>query len=128
VIQALAQELARAQPFPILADSLAVIQSPFWQSRLLRWRVRSTLDLRTFSEQVERALAAEGIRAHFPLEGGWLPRYVTALEDVRAGDVDGFEDGCSFPCRLFDARRLVFSMIEEGHRFRILGRICLAGD
>jgi len=121
VIQSMMEELTGVDPFPILADSLALMEHQFWQSRLLRWRVQSTLELRSFSSRLERVLSWEGIRPHFPSERGWLPRYVTALEGVLERGVGAAEDALPLPYRLFCARRLVFSVIEQGKRFRIIG-------
>lgn len=121
VIQSVMKELTGVDPFPVLADSLALMEHQFWQSRLLRWRVQSTLELRSFSSRLERVLSSEAIRPHFPSERGWLPRYVTALEGVLEKEVGAAEDALPLPYRLFCARRLVFSVIEEGKSFRIIG-------
>jgi len=126
VIQSLAQQLAEGRSLPIVAESLEIVEHPFWRSRLLRWRVPNRLDLTTFCRRLEQVLDRKGIRVHFPSTQGWLPGYVTALEDVPDGGEDGIDDRFSFPDHLFDARRVVFSLVEGRERFRILEEIELA--
>ena len=112
--------LASVEPFPILAEDLVLMEHQFWRSRLLRWRVRGTAELRSFCEELEQGLICEGIRPDFPSELGCRPRYVTALKGVENGQAGLVETGRGYPCRLFEARRVVFSLIEKGRRFRIL--------
>lgn len=128
VIASLVAALEETKPLAVHAASLVVMEHGFWQSRLLRWRVQSRLELKLLGRRLEQVLSSEGIRPHFPLMRGWLPRYVTALEDVPEGEFDAAEGERSFPCRLFEARRMVFSAVEERRRFRILGRVRLGGD
>ncbi|MGD2179011.1 MAG: hypothetical protein PVG71_14450 [Anaerolineae bacterium] len=120
-------ELGALRSFSVVAVSLAQMEHPFWGSRLLRWRIGATAGLRAFCKAVEGLLFERGIVPHFPLEGGWEPQYVTALEEIEAGELDGRRDVLRFPCRLFEARRVVLSRVEGQRRFRTLGESGLEG-
>ncbi|MEA3377835.1 MAG: hypothetical protein U9R72_16730 [Chloroflexota bacterium] len=120
-------ELGALRPFSVVAVSLAQMEHPFWESQLIRWRVPATADLRAFCGAVEGLLVEKEIVPHFPLERGWEPRYVTALEETGAGELDRCREELRFPCRLFEAQRVVLSRIEAQRTFRTLGESGLGG-
>ena len=73
LIQRLAKRLAGMSPTPIIATSLVQFESPFWGTRLLRWRIEPTDPLRRFQATLEAALASLGIAPHYPSGVNWEP-------------------------------------------------------
>ena len=126
VIQRLRSELVAVGPFPIVAVSLVQLDHSFWQSRLLRWRIQGSDDLRRFGIIVEDALVTVGITPHFLYTAGWEPTLATALEAIPEVNLDSYLGDMSFPHRLFIARQVVLSRIKGRGDFEILETIPLS--
>jgi hypothetical protein len=126
VVRRLRSELAAVQPFPVVAVSLVQLTHPFWGSRLLRWRIGGSDDLRRLGTIVEGTLVALGITPHFSVALGWKPTLVTALEAVPEVDLDRYRGDVAFPHHLFVARQVVLSLIKGRGEFEILGTIRLS--
>lgn len=126
VIRNLQSALLTVQPFPIIAVSLIQLDHPFWQSRLLRWRIQGTSELQCFGATVEEALVTMGITPHFSHTSGWRPTLVTALEAIPEANLDRHLGGMLFPHHLFVARQVVLSRIKGRGDFQILGTIQLS--
>lgn len=121
----LEEKLITVGPFDVVAVSLVQIEHPFWQSRLLRWRIRGSGPLRHFEELLEGILLAEGVTPHFLSTLGWRPMYVTALEATPEVALERYLEDMSFPHRLFTGQQVVLSKIREGRAFDILQTIQL---
>jgi hypothetical protein len=123
VIASLRAALSGSRPLPIHATAFIDSASPFWQTRLLRWRIEPTDELLAFRALVDRTLRDQGIAPHYP----WTGFHVTALEGVagRDGDAPSFEDG--LPRSLFVARQVVLSHLRAGFEFDLLAGVDLAG-
>lgn len=121
IIQHLEARLATVPPVPVVAVSMIQIEHRFWQSRLLRWRIRVTDRVQHLVTAIEDGLVAAGIDPHFPRDSGWMPTLVTALEGVLPGEEP--EPRLSeevFPLHLFTGRRVVLSRILGHREFEIL--------
>ena len=121
LVSALQLTLADFPAFPLVAEGLKSVSHSFWESCLLRWRIRSTEPLEEFLRLLQLTLSAQGVEAHFPLQAGYRPQLVTALEGVV---------GCERrltcePHYLFTASRVVFSEIRGRGDFKILSVIRL---
>jgi hypothetical protein len=125
LIRRLRRALVAFRPFPIVAVSLVQSCHRFWGSRLLRWRIRGSNELRRFGIMVEDTLVAVGVRPHFAVASGWEPTVVTALEAIAEVDLDGHLGHMPFPHHLFVARRAVLSRIRGRGEFEILETIRL---
>jgi hypothetical protein len=123
VIASLRAALSGSRPLSIRATSFIDSGSPFWQTRLLRWRIEPTDELLAFRALIDRTLQGQGIAPHYP----WTSFHVTALEGVigREGDALSFEDG--LPRSLFVARQVVLSRLRGQFEFDLLAEIDLAG-
>ena len=143
IVQHLRTHLAAIQPFPITADSLVLFESRFWQSRLLRWRIQVTPDVRRFTRLVENGLVAAHVAPprllrpvtgssvgtlHFSPPSGWVPTLVTALEAIPRANLDRHLSEIAFPQHLFTGRQVVVSKIIGERQFDILETIQLADD
>jgi hypothetical protein len=126
IIQHLTDNLAAVQPFPLTAGSLVQFESRFWQSRLLRWRIEASADLRRMARGVDDGLVAAGVTLHHPQTSGWVPSLVTALEAIPAVDFDLHRRDIAFPQYLFTGRQVVLSRIAGHREFEILEAIQLA--
>ena len=125
LVQHLRSNLAAIQPFAVTAGSLVQVESRFWQSRLLRWRILVTTDVRRFGRLVEDGLVATGVAPHFPHSSGWVPTHVTALEAIPSVDLDRHLSRQHFPQHLFTGRQVVLSKIIGPRQFDILETIQL---
>jgi hypothetical protein len=123
LIRLLRSGLVVVRPFSIVAVSLVQLEHPFWRSRLLRWCIQSSDDLRRLGRIVERTLAAVGIAPHFSLASGWEPTLLTALDGIPEVDLERNLDDIPFPHHLFTARRVVLSRIRGHRQFEILETI-----
>ena len=128
LVRLLRRGLGAVRPFPIVAVSLIQYESPFWRSRLLRWRIRPSDDVRRLGRIVERTLAAVGIAPHFSLASGWEPTLLTALDGIPEVDLERNLDDIPFPHHLFTARRVVLSRIRGHRQFEILETIRLSAS
>jgi hypothetical protein len=128
LVRLLRSELVAVRPFPIVAVSLVQLEHPFWRSRLLRWRIQSSDDLRRLGRMVERALGAVGIRPHFSSASGWEPTLLTALDGIPEVDLGRYRDDIPFPHHLFTARRVVLSRIRGHRQFEILETVRLSAS
>jgi hypothetical protein len=126
LIQHLRGALVAVRPFPIVAVSLVQSYHGFWDSRLLRWRIRGSGELRRFGLIVEDALAAAGITSHYSIASGWEPTRVTALEAIPEVDLGRQPEGISIPHHLFVARQVVLSRIRGRGDFEILETVQLS--
>jgi hypothetical protein len=121
IIQYLEARLATVRPVPLVAVSMIQIEHRFWQSRLLRWRIRVTDRLQHLVTAIEDGLVAARIAPHYPRDSGWMPTLVTALEGVLPEEEP--ERRLSeevFPLHLFTGRRVVLSRILGHREFEIL--------
>jgi len=125
IIQHMKANLATIQPFPITAISLSTSEHHFWQSRLLRWHIKITNDVRRFVRLVEDGLTAVEISPHFPQAEGWMPTRVTALEAIPGEDLDSRLSVTEFPQHLFTGRQVILSKIIGPRQFEILETIQL---
>jgi 2'-5' RNA ligase len=125
VIQELRQRLTGLPPIPIRAAAVKTVDHSFWRTRLLRWKIEVTDDLRRLLAQIEAGLQAAGVQPHYPLGQGWVPTLVTALEDVDgAVHLPGPNPAPQF---LFTARTASVSQITGWREFNVLERIPLRG-
>ena len=67
-------------PFPITALSYVPLYSAFREVNLLKWRIRTDVELYRFTMLVDGVLEAAGIQSIYPQ--GWVSSLVTALEDI----------------------------------------------
>jgi hypothetical protein len=123
LIRHLRRALVAVRPFLIVAVSLVEAYHRFWGSRLLRWCIQGSDDLRRFEGIVEDALVAAGVRPHFSVTSGWEPTLVTALEAIPEVDLDRHPGDVSLPHHLFVARQVVLSRIKGRREFEILETI-----
>jgi hypothetical protein len=128
IVQRLGDSIAALQPFHITASSLVEMEHPFWQTRLLRWRIQVTDDVRRFVQLVERGLVAGGVRPHFSYTSGWVPTLVTALEAIPKLDLEHPPAGIPFPQYLFTGRQVRLSKIVGRRQFEILATIPLTDE
>jgi hypothetical protein len=126
LVRLLRSGLVAVRPFSIVAVSLVQLEHPFWRSRLLRWRIQSSDDVRRLGRIVERALGAVGITPHFAPASGWEPTLLTALDGIPEVNLERYQDDIPFPHHLFTARRVVLSRIRGYRQFEILGTVRLA--
>ncbi|MCP4541418.1 MAG: hypothetical protein GY832_30175 [Chloroflexi bacterium] len=128
IVQHLEINLATIRPFPLTANSLAQIKSQFWRTRLLRWRIRVTDDVRRFAQLVEEGLIAAGTSPHFSHASGWVPTLITALEAILKVDFEHRPTDTTFPQYLFTGRQVVLSRIAGRRQFEILKIIQLTEE
>ena len=126
VMRRLRSQLVAVGPFPIVAVSLVQLDHSFWQSRLLRWRIQGTGDLRRFGMIVEDVLVTMGVTPHFLPTSGWEPTQVTALEAIPEVNLDSYLGDMVFPQHLFVARQVVLSRIRDREDFEILETVQLS--
>jgi hypothetical protein len=116
IIQQLEAKLVVVPPVPVVAASMIQVEHRFWQSRLLRWRIRVTDRVQHLVKAIEDGLVAARIDPHFPHDSGWMPTLVTALEGILPGeDPERRLNEEVFPLHLFTGQRVVLSRIM-GHR------------
>lgn len=121
IIQNLEGRLAAVPPVPVVAASMIQVEHPFWQSRLLRWRITVTDRVQCLIKAIEDGLVAASIDPHFPRDSGWMPTLVTALEGILPGeDPERRLSKEVFPLHLFTGRRVVLSRILSHREFEIL--------
>ena len=124
MIRHLVECLSNFPPFPIIADSLVLVHPPFWQSYMLRWKIRMTGEWWSFVESIDNMLEPIGCLPHYSIEE---PATCTALEM----DSETAVEGCSapgLPCCLFSARRFTLSQIKHEREFEILAMTNMSTD
>lgn len=109
-----------ASPTTLIASGLIERYHPFWESRLLRWEIQLTEELKRLLETIEDILTSSGIRPHYPSSTGWKPTQVTALEDIPEARPTDPTGAVHFPRPLFTVRKVALSRIETGRTFTIL--------
>jgi hypothetical protein len=130
LIQNLSDILERFHPFPITAVSFVPLYSAFREVNLLKWRIRTSVELYEFTMKVDGVLEAAGIRSIYP--PGWVSSLVTALEDIPDLCFDRHELNQDlrlakepFPRHLFTANEIALSRVKGPEEFEILERITL---
>ena len=93
--------LQQTDPFPIVAEGLIQLNSPFWLRRLLRWQIQLSDPILNFVEMLEHVLIKVGIQPDFPLHETWRPNRVTALEYIPEIDLDDSQQRFGLPYHLF---------------------------
>ena len=125
LLQELQKQLANLPPFPVRAHCLELVEHPFWEFCVLRWDLHRTAPMWRFARSVENALLRSGMTPHYPCDDGWRP-HVTALEAIPSPN--GFHfNGTHQGERLYTARRVTLSQLQQGKRFQILATIELMG-
>ena len=119
-------------PFPITALSYVPLYSAFRDVNLLKWRIRTNVELYQYTMLVDEVLEATGIQSVFP--PGWVSSLVTALEDIPELCYDRQELNRDlqlakepFPRHLFTANEIALSRVKGPEEFEILERISFNG-
>lgn len=121
IIHHLEARLAIVPPVSVIATAVVQMEHPFWQSRLLRWRIRVTAEVRHLIESIEDGLVAARVAPHFPRDSGWVPTLVTALEGISLEEnLNRRLSEDPFPLHLFAGRWVVLSSILGQREFEIL--------
>lgn len=132
-IQRLLQNLADrlengCHPFPITALSYVPLYSAFRDVNLLKWRIRTNVELYKYTMLVDEVLEAIDIHSVFP--PGWVSSLVTALEDIPELCYDRQELNQNlqlakepFPRHLFTANEIALSRVKGPEEFEVLERI-----
>ncbi|RMH68382.1 MAG: hypothetical protein D6675_16220 [Gemmatimonadetes bacterium] len=123
LIHHLRERLMTYPPFTLTAVSLISFYAEFWQSYLLRWKIRTTEPLHRFRLTVEEALHKIDITPHYP--SNWNPTLVTALEEISILKTERYLAAMNFPYQLFRVRQVVLSKINGVNNFEILETIPL---
>jgi hypothetical protein len=130
LIQNLADRLERFHPFPITAMSYVPLYSAFREVNLLKWRIRTSVELYEFTMLVDKVLDTIGIQCIYP--PGWVSSLVTALEDIPEIIYDRHELNQSlqiakepFPRHLFTANEVALSRVKGPEEYETLERITL---
>ena len=131
LIQNLSDRLENMSPFPITALSYVPLYSAFRDVNLLKWRIRTNVELYQYTMAVDGVLDASGIQSIFP--PGWVSSLVTALEDIPELCYDRQELNRNlqlakepFPRLLFTANEIALSRVKGPEEFEILERILLS--
>jgi len=124
LIERLENDLAWIRPFPVTAESLVMLEPPFWQMRMLRWVVSAPEELWNLGCAMNRALVETGAKP-FYLGEDWKPTTITALEDIPDKDVSGYLETAPFPLYLFTVRNVILSEIVGRGQFEILKTVRL---
>ena len=124
----LVESLSHFHPFSIMTDSLVMVHPPFWQSYMLRWKIRMTEEWWAFVESINSVLEAIECFPHYSIEE---PATCTALEmDVEKNVADGSMLG--LPCCLFSAQRITLSQLtkvgKHEREFEILATVHLSAE
>ena len=130
LIKNLADHLERFRPFPITAVSYVPLYSAFREVNLLKWRIRTDVELYRFTMLVDGVLETAGIHSIYPQ--GWVSSLVTALEDIPELCYDRHELNQNlqlakepFPRHLFTANEIALSRVKGPEEYEILERIAL---
>jgi hypothetical protein len=115
-------------PFPITALSYVPLYSAFRDVNLLKWRIRTNVELYQYTMLVDSVLEATGIQSIFP--PGWVSSLVTALEDIPELCYDRQELNHDlqmakepFPRHLFTANEIALSRVKGPEEFEVLEKI-----
>jgi hypothetical protein len=130
LIQNLSDLLERFHPFPITAVSYVPLYSGFRELNLLKWRIRTSVELYEFTMGVDDVLYAARVHSIYPQ--GWVSSLVTALEDIPELCFDRYELNQNlqlakepFPRHLFTANEVTLSRVKGPEEYEILKRITL---
>jgi hypothetical protein len=130
LIQNLSDLLERLEPFPLTAVSYVPLYSAFREVNLLKWRIRTNVELYEFTMKVDSVLEGVGIHSIYPQ--GWVSSLVTALEDIPELCYDRQELNKSlqlvkepFPRHLFTVNEIALSQVKGPEEYEILERIAL---
>ena len=128
LIRDLSDRLERFRPFPITAVSYVPLYSAFREVNLLKWRIRTDVELYRFTMLVDGELESAGIHSIYPQ--GWVSSLVTALEDIPELCFDRHELNQNlqvakepFPRHLFTANEIALSRVKGPEEYEILERI-----
>ena len=128
LIQKLSDLLERFRPFPITVVSYVPLYSAFREVNLLKWRIRTSVELYEFTMRVDSVLEALGIHSIYP--PGWVSSLVTALEDIPELCYDRQELNQhlqlakeTFPRHLFTVNEIALSRVKGPEEYEQLERI-----
>jgi hypothetical protein len=130
LIRNLADALERFHPFPITAVSYVPLYSAYREVNLLKWRIRTSVELYEYTAKVDRVLERAGVRSIYP--EGWVSSLVTALEDIPELCYDRQELNQNlqvakepFPRHLFTVNEIAISQVKGPEEYEILEKIML---
>jgi hypothetical protein len=130
LIRNLSDLLERFNPFPLTAVSYVPLYSAYREVNLLKWRIRTSVELYEFTMKVDSVLETAGIQSIYPQ--GWVSSLVTALEDIPELCYDRQELNENlqlikepFPRHLFTANEIALSRVKGPEEYEILERIVL---
>ena len=125
VVNALKEQLSSAREFPVVAESLTVFYSPFWETRLLRWGIQKTSQWQDFRAAIDEVLTNLGFAQDEPLPESAT---CTALEEIPVVNLENDSSPMEIDQLLFKAREVVISQIQGPRKFKILERFQLGGE
>jgi len=110
--------VAKLQPFPISADALIQFYAPYWQSFVLRWRVKETPIWNNFRDLLEDTLNEVHCPSHFTRR---RHASCTILKLDKEINLPGHPLMVTQP--LFMIQELWISLLREDHQFEILEKL-----
>jgi hypothetical protein len=109
-------------PFDILTDGLITFYAPYWQNRVLRWRISDSDSWISFQTRIERILKIIKCPSHFTRKRrGSCSALVLNKKLILQEKISHYDS----PVHLFTARYLIISRLNSRRQFDIINRIYL---
>ena len=121
-VNTLRVNLSGMQPFAVDADAIIQFFAPYWQSYVLRWRVKSTPAWSNFRDHVKTVLDQIHCPSHFQRQ-----RHATCTILKLNDKVDLPSATTEISLPLFTVREILISTLKEDGNFEVLERIKLQG-
>jgi len=121
-IDKLNEDLQNLHSFPVFTDMLTQFYAPYWDTKVLRWRIQETNAYAAFRDILDNILLNINCPSHFDRQ-----RYATctALNMDHEVDLESNPPGRLFPALLFTARKLLISQLVDKNDFEIIETINL---
>ncbi len=109
--------LGRQPSFPVFARRLVHFEASFWQTFVLRWEVEASEEFNHFVQLLDDSIRETNLQPDYPHDVPFTCSAVDLTEPVKLNAVSTQ----TFPQKLFQARRAIFSRVLGFNDFEMLG-------
>ena len=120
----LKDRIANMVPFPVFADALIQFHARYWNSHVLRWRVQDTGTWVNFRRILAKTLKEIACPSHFNRHRRSTCPILTLDNPITLHEKN---HAPNFPQKLFTAKEVYISQLNENHLFEIIETVQLSG-
>jgi len=121
----LRHHIGSLEPFPVFSDAVIQFHAPYWKSHVLRWRIQDTAAWLDFRNLLTKTLKGVDCPSHFDRHRRATCSILALADPV---DLSEKHNSANNSQKLFTAKKVVISRLQNNYQFEIIETIQLSGS